>query len=68
MARATRAYFVATRGQKVDPPSDRSAVEKHGGKYYAVLRSDRDVLAVYRVRNDGVLKKLKRWPTSMEGR
>jgi len=68
MARAMRAYFVATRGQKADPPSGRSAVEKHGGKHYAILRSDHDTLAVYRVRNDGVLKRLKRWPKSLEGR
>ena len=61
--RAMAAYW---RGRVGDPGVDqpaqrRSGVEEHGGKKYVVLRGD-GVLAVYRVRNDGMLKGLKRWP------
>jgi hypothetical protein len=31
-----------------------------------VLRNTRGVLKVYRVRNDGILKGLKRWPKEVE--
>jgi hypothetical protein len=41
-------------------------VEEEGGKAYVVLRaSGGDVLAVYRVRIDGVLKRLRRWPAGV---
>ena len=69
LARATRAYFVAARSTGGEAnPSNASAVEKHEGKYYVVLRNVKGVLSVYRVRNDGMLKNLKRWPESLEGR
>jgi hypothetical protein len=38
------------------------------GKRYAVLRDNSGgVLVAYRVRNDGMLKKLKRWPVELGG-
>jgi hypothetical protein len=37
-----------------------------GGKRYVVLRNTKGVLAVYRVRNDGILKGLRRWPAALE--
>ena len=43
-------------------PSGESSVEEHAGKWYVVLRSDRRVIDCYRVRNDGKLKSLVRWP------
>jgi hypothetical protein len=36
--------------------------ESEDGKQYVVIGSGDGVLAVYRVRNDGMLKSLKRWP------
>jgi hypothetical protein len=40
-----------------------------GGKRYVVLRGARGhILRVYRVRNDGMLKGLKRWPRELEDR
>jgi hypothetical protein len=69
MARAMRAYFIAARKEAGTPqqPANDSGVEKHGGKRYVVLRNIKGTLAVYRVRNDGVLKSLKRWPKSLSG-
>jgi hypothetical protein len=37
------------------------------GLSYVVLRNARGLLAVYRVRNDGMLKGLKRWPAEIDG-
>jgi hypothetical protein len=65
---AWTAYFVAARstGGESISPSNASAVEEHEGKYYVVLRNVNGVLSVCRVRNDGMLKNLKRWPESLE--
>ena len=41
-------------------------VEEHGGKFYVVLRNVGGVMAVYRIRNEGILKGLKRWPEEIE--
>jgi len=74
LARALRAYFIAGRGNgSVDSPSlyDSEVTEygpKSDRKLYAVLRNVKGVLAVYRVRNDGMLKRLKRWPAELEER
>jgi hypothetical protein len=63
-----RAYFVAARHTAATPaqPSNSSCVEQIAGKQYVVLRNVNGVLAVYRVRNDGVLKRLKRWPAGVD--
>jgi hypothetical protein len=70
LARATRAYFVAARkhgGAVNQPGSHDSTVETDSReKAYVVLRNVNGVLAVYRIRNDGVLKGLKRWPKEIE--
>jgi hypothetical protein len=42
-----------------------STTEKHCGKLYAVLRNGNGLLAVYRVRPNGMLKRLKRWPKAI---
>lgn len=65
MRKAFAAYF---RGGNTDQPgAAASGVELVGGLRYAVLRNVRGVLAVYRVRNDGMLKGLKRWPAELDG-
>lgn len=68
IARATRAWYMAARakGYRPDAPANDSGVEEHGGKSYVVLKNVRGPLAVYRVRNDGMLKALKRWPKALE--
>lgn len=46
-------------------PSRHSGVEEHGGRLYVALRNLNGVFACYRVRNDGSLKSLKRWPAAI---
>jgi len=40
-------------------------IARHEGRSYVVLANVRGTLAVYRVRTDGVLKGLKRWPDAV---
>jgi hypothetical protein len=62
--RAYAAYFRA--GNSEQPAQANSGVERAGPDLrYVVLRNSKGVLAVYRVRNDGVLKGLKRWPAEL---
>jgi hypothetical protein len=70
-ARAYRAYFSAAkrRGDVISPsqPSSRdSGPQEVRGKRYIVLRNVNGILAVYRVRQDGMLKGLRRWPKELE--
>ena len=62
--RAMAAHFRS--GGTEQPSGSSSGVEKIGGKWYAVLRNVRGIMAVYRVRNDGKLKKLIRFPAGLE--
>jgi hypothetical protein len=66
-ARAIAAYARQSvrEGFIYEQPADYSGVEEAGGKEYVVLRNVNGILAVYRVRNDGILKGLKRWPTAL---
>lgn len=69
--RAMAAYFRAPpEGLEVrqQPGRAESGVAKVAGKRYVVLRNVHGILKVYRVRNDGMLKRLKRWPTELENR
>jgi hypothetical protein len=50
----------------VDQPADTSGVVEHEGKTYVVLHNARGTLAVYRVRNSGLLKRLRRWPAALD--
>jgi hypothetical protein len=52
--------------QQITIPANTSYLAELGGKRYVVLENVNGVLAVYRVRNDGVLKGLKRWPKELE--
>jgi hypothetical protein len=65
LARAFRAYF-ATAKRTVDTPSvSRSFQTEINDKSYIVLSNSTGILAVYRVRNDGMLKRLRRWPAEL---
>ncbi len=66
--RAIAAYWrTAALGgvEQPQPSASRSDVVELGGKEYVVLRNAKDVLAVYRVRTSGVLKRLARWPKEL---
>ena len=60
--RAFAAYFKAGGD---DQPSNASGLVELGGKRYVVLHSGASVLAVYRVRNNGILKRMVRWPAQL---
>lgn len=64
MRKALAAYFRS--GATEQPSTIDSGVEIVEGLRYAVLRNVRGVLRVYRVRNDGMLKGLKRWPAAID--
>lgn len=69
LRRAFAAYFrraAADGGQLMQPAEGSSSVETIGDLTYAVLRNNDQTLAVYRVRNDGQLKGLKRWPAALD--
>lgn len=61
--RATAAYY---RAGGMDNPGQ-SEVRKHKGVFYVVLGIMADKpAAVYRIRRDDVLKRLKRWPVGVQ--
>lgn len=64
LRRAYAAYFRA--GGTDQPNVQDSGVEKHKGLKYVVLRNVRGTLAVYRVKADGALRRLKRWPEALD--
>jgi hypothetical protein len=64
VSRAFAAYFRA--GGK-DQPATTSGERVFADKRYVVLESARGTLAVYRVRPNGLLKGLRRWPKEIEG-
>jgi hypothetical protein len=68
VTRAMRAYFIASKkegGESPAQPSNSSAVTEFEGKRYVVLNNVNGILAVYGLKNDGVLKRLGRWPESL---
>lgn len=65
MRRAIAAYYRSEGVESMQPRVSDSGVESVDDKDYVVLRNVRGVLKVYRVRNDGVLKGLKRWPAEL---
>ncbi len=60
--RAFAAYF---QSGGIDKPANSSGVVEYNGKAYVVLENVNGILAVYRIRNDGMLKRLRRWPTDL---
>jgi len=61
--RAMAAWFRS--GQSIQPAST-SGVRVCKGKKYVILENANGILAVYRIKNDGFLKRLKRWPKDIE--
>ena len=59
--RALAAYYRS--GGRDQPTSVKEIV--HNGHPYVRLVNTHGVLAVYRVRNDGMLKRLRRWPADL---
>jgi len=69
LRRPYAAYFRMARGAAADQPSAAaSGVLRRKGLWYVVLRNVRGTLAVYRVKNDGALRRLRRWPKDFEER
>jgi hypothetical protein len=54
------------KGMRPPRPASYSGVEQYDDKLYFVLKNVNGILAVYRVRNDGLLKRLQRWPGALE--
>jgi len=66
--RALGAYFRTHTGIPDQPDGAASGVVEHGGHTYVVLLSVRGTLAVYRLLNDGRLKRMRRWPSAVAAR
>ena len=64
-ARAQAAYFRSEGEGACIPRGESDLLCDEEGKYYVALSNCNGVLAVYRVRNDGMLKRLKRWPRAI---
>jgi len=66
--RAMTAYFREAKREGVEPdqPANTSGVVTLGGLDYVVLENIVGPIAVYRVRNDGKLKRLKRLPAGLD--
>lgn len=65
LRRAMAAYFRTSGGDQ--PDQGRSGVETIEDRKYVVLRNVNGILAVYRIRRSGALKRLRRWPAEMGG-
>lgn len=66
-ARAAAAYYRAPRDDQAGQPvPHRSYSAKHEGRQYVVLASNDTLLAVYRMRQSGMLKRMRRWPREIE--
>ena len=61
--RAMAAWF---RSGGSDQPPITYGIKEYQKKKYVVLENVNGLLAVYRLRNDGQLKRLKRWPEPIE--
>jgi len=61
-----RAFAAWFRSGGTDQPSNASGVVEHDGKDYVLLLNVTGTLAVYRVTNQGQLKRLKRWPAELD--
>jgi hypothetical protein len=61
------AYFRFAKGHPVDQlAAALSGTEERKGLSYVVLRDGSRTLAVYRIKNDGHLHRLKRWPPELD--
>jgi len=64
-ARALAAYWRSEGDSAAIPKESSDLLCSDDGKHYVVLSNSNGVLAVYRVRNDDMLKRLKRWPSTI---
>jgi hypothetical protein len=60
-----RAFAAYLRSGGVDQPGRGSGVVEYEGRTYVVFTNAKGVLAVFRHRNDGALKRLRRWPAAL---
>jgi hypothetical protein len=60
-----RAFAAWFRTGGTDQPDAGSGVVEHQGRRYVVLRNVNGVLAVYRVRHDEVLRRMRRPPKTI---
>jgi hypothetical protein len=65
--RARAAYYRGGNMAILSSDSGDADVKRHRNKWYVLLGLLGDNPIVYRVRNDGMLKRLKRWPIELEG-
>ncbi len=65
MRRAFKAHYRAVGEYGDIPGGSVSQIEEHGERCYAVLRNVRGILRVYRIQDDGRLRRLDRWPKSI---
>jgi hypothetical protein len=66
MRRAYAAWF--RYGGTAQPGASDSTIEEYAGRDYVVLRNGRGVMAVYRIRPNGALKGMRRWPAAVSER
>ena len=53
-------------GQSFDEPARSESEEVTlDGKRYVVLANTHEILAVYRIKPDGLLRRLRRWPKTL---
>ena len=68
ISRAIAAYFRYPDSevtQPAQPSMNMCSVVEHEGRKYVILSNSYDVLAVYRCKTDGFLKRLVRWPKAV---
>jgi hypothetical protein len=66
-ARAAAAYYRGPHDADDGQPMPyQSYLAEHEGRQYIVLANTRTFLAVYRIRQSGMLKRLRRWPKEVE--
>lgn len=62
-SRALSAYWKSAKeGESLSIPKGEPDLYLLDGKHYVILRSNSELLAVYRIQNTGILKRLKRIP------
>jgi hypothetical protein len=64
--RAMAAYYRSGYNSDDGLPDGASYLVDHDERRYIVLANSRLILAVYRIRQSGLLKRLRRWPKEIE--
>ncbi|MBA2485856.1 MAG: hypothetical protein H0V35_07120 [Nitrospira sp.] len=68
LGRAFSAYYkgASTEDAAIQPGQGASTLETVANRTYVVLRNTHGTLAVYRIRNEGILKRLRKWPKEID--